>query len=367
MIDTFIYLFAFVFVLSIVVVVHEFGHFIVARLCGVKVTNFSVGFGRVLWSRTDKKGTVWQVCLWPLGGYVKMLGDEDAASAKTDVKKVPARDRKYMFATQKIWKKMAIIAAGPAMNYAFAILVLAGLFFFVGKVFIPPVIGEFGEQSSAKEAGMQVGDRFVRVNGVEVKEYMDLLRIIRVTEFGKKLNVEADRNGELLTFVVEPRYFSEMEDNLPRIGIMAARERMVEKNDLNIFQSFGEAGKTVYIITTDTLTYLGQVLFEKRSADDMRGPLGIAEASGDALKGGMLSLILFVVNISVAIGFMNLLPVPILDGGHLVFYAIEGITGRPLSERIQNGLLYIGMGLLIFLLAFTMYLDVPRILQRIFE
>lgn len=366
MIDTFVYLFAFVFVLSVVVVVHEFGHFIVARLCGVKVTNFSVGFGRVLWSRTDKKGTVWQVCLWPLGGYVKMLGDEDAASAKADVKKVPAKDRKYMFAAQKIWKKMAIIAAGPAMNYLFSILVLAGLFFFVGKVVIPPVIGSFGENSAAEEAGMQVGDRFVRVNGMEIAEYTDLLRIIRVTEFGKKLNVEADRNGEILTFVLEPRYFPEL-DNLPRIGIMAARERMVEQSNFGALDSFAEAGKTVYTITVDTLTYLGQVLFEKRSADDMRGPLGIAEASGDALMGGWLSLILFIVNISVAIGFMNLLPVPILDGGHLVFYAIEAVTGRPLSERVQNGLLYIGMGLLIFLLAFTMYLDVPRILQRIFE
>lgn len=363
MVDTFIYLFAFIFVLSVVVVVHEWGHFIVARLCGVKVTHFSVGFGKVLWQRPDKKGTVWQVCALPLGGYVKMLGDEDAASATASKKNVKKEDEKYMFATQSLWKKAAIIVAGPGMNYVFAILLLTGIFFFAGKAVWPPVIGGFGENSAAEEAGMSVGDKFVDINGLPVEQYHDILRIVRLTEFGKELAITVDRDGERLLFNVTPRYF---EDSVPRIGIYAAAEKIVIEENLGLMRSFKEAVVDVYTITVDTLAYLGQVLFHNRSADDMRGPLGIAEAAGDSLKGGVMSLLLFIVNISVAIGFMNLLPVPVLDGGHLAFYAVEGIIRRPIPEKIQNGLLWGGMSLLLCLLAFTMYLDVPRIIQRIF-
>lgn len=363
MVDTFIYLFAFIFVLSVVVVVHEWGHFIVARLCGVKVTHFSVGFGKVLWHRTDKKGTVWQVCALPLGGYVKMLGDEDAASATASKKNVKKEDEKYMFATQSLWKKAAIIVAGPGMNYVFAIILLAGVFFFVGKAVLPPVIGGFGENSAAEEVGMQVGDKFTDINGTPITQYSDILRVIRLTEFGKELTITVERGGEKLVFNVMPRYFN---DSIPRIGIYSAPEKIIIEENLGIWQSFKEAVERVYTITVDTTIYLGQVLFDNRSADDMRGPLGIAEAAGDSLKGGGLSLLLFIVNISVAIGFMNLLPVPVLDGGHLVFYAIEGIIRRPIPERIQNGLLWGGMSLLLCLLAFTMYLDIPRIVQRIF-
>lgn len=363
MVDTFIYLFAFVFVLSVVVVVHEWGHFIVARLCGVKVTHFSVGFGKVLWKRTDKKGTQWQVCALPLGGYVKMLGDEDAASATASKKGIRKEDEKFMFASQPLWKKASIIIAGPGMNYIFAIVMLAGVFFFIGKTIWPPIIGGFGENSAAEEAGMQVGDKFLDINGLPVTQYHDVLRIVRLTEFGKDLVVTVDRNGETLVFNLKPRVF---EDSVPRIGIYAAPEKIVLDENLSVVQSFKEATINVYTITVDTLAYLGQVLFHNRSADDMRGPLGIAEAAGDSLKGGALSLLLFIVNISVAIGFMNLLPVPVLDGGHLVFYAIEGVTRRPIPERIQNGLLWGGMALLFGLLAFTMYLDIPRIVQRIF-
>ena len=364
MIDTFIYLFAFIFVLSLVVVVHEWGHFIVARLCGVKVTHFSVGFGRVLWSRVDKKGTQWQVCALPLGGYVKMLGDEDAASAqKADISKIKEEDRKYMFASQNLWKKAAIIVAGAGMNYVFAIFVLAGIFFFVGKTVLPPVIGGFPETSVAREVGMEVGDRFTKINDMEIQQYADILRAVRVTEYGKDLTIEVMRDDQPMTFTVTPQY---MGDTVPRIGIYSAPELSVIDENVGPIDALWESCKSVYMITADTLKYLGQVLFGGRSPDDMRGPLGIAEASGDALKGGFLSLLLFIVNISVAIGFMNLLPVPVLDGGHLVFYAIEGITRRPIPEKIQNALLWGGISLLFGLLAFTMYLDVPRIMQRIF-
>ena len=355
-----LYLFAFVFVLSTVVIVHEWGHFIVARLCGIKVTHFSLGFGRVLWKRTDKKGTQWQVCLWPLGGYVKMLGDEDAASAKTDTTKVPESERKYMFMSQPLYKRAAVIFAGPAMNYVFAILLFTGVFFFVGRSFIPPVIHEFLEISPAREAGMLEGDRIKTINDQPVEEWSDILRIIRISEFGSDLKVVVDRNGQQLTFNMMPIYHEEYKDNLPRVGIKLNYDTQ-EKQSMDLWTAFTTSNKLVY-----TLQYLGQILLGKRDADGMRGPLGIAEMSGDAFKGGIEVIILFIANISVAVGFMNLLPIPLLDGGHLFFYAVEAIIRRPLSERIQNALLWVGMSILIGLLLYTMFLDVPRIFERIF-
>ncbi|MBR5130526.1 MAG: RIP metalloprotease RseP [Alphaproteobacteria bacterium] len=360
-----LYLFAFVLVLSIVVMVHEWGHFVIARLCGVKVTHFSLGFGRVLWKRTDKKGTQWQVCLWPLGGYVKMLGDEDAASAKTDTAKIPAKEQKYMFASQPLHKRAAIIFAGPAMNYIFAILLFTGIFFIIGRSTVPPVIHEFLEVSPAREIGLMQGDRIVNINDHEINEWSDILRVMRIAEFGKDLKIIADRNGQQLTFHVTPIYHEEYKDKLPRIGIKMNYEAL-EHQKMDFLEAITTSTKLVYTITSDTLKYLGQILLGKRDADGMRGPLGIAEMSGDAFKGGLEVLILFIANISVAIGFMNLLPIPLLDGGHLFFYAIEAIIRRPLSERIQNALLWIGVSLLVTLLMYTMFLDIPRIFERIF-
>lgn len=359
-----LYLFAFVLVLSIVVMVHEWGHFIVARLCGVKVTHFSLGFGRVLWKRTDKKGTQWQVCLWPLGGYVKMLGDEDAASAKTDASKVPETERKYMFMSQPLYKRAAVIFAGPAMNYVFAILLFTGILFFVGRGVIPPVVGDFSENSPAQASGMQIGDRITEMNGHPISEWMDIQRVIRILEFEKEVNVQVDRNGEKLSFTIQPIYYEGV--NLPKIGIISNPDLFFADDNLSLWDAFTQSVQSVATITTDTVQYLGQILFNNRSADGMRGPLGIAEMSGDAIKGGIETLILFIANISVAVGFMNLLPIPLLDGGHLFFYAIEAIIRRPLSERIQNGLLWIGMSLLIGLLMYTMFLDIPRIFERVF-
>lgn len=365
LLNTGLYLFAFVFVLSVVVIVHEWGHFIVARLCGIKVTHFSLGFGRILWKRTDKKGTQWQVCLWPLGGYVKMLGDEDAASAKTDIKKVPESERKYMFMSQPLHKRAAVIFAGPAMNYIFAIILFTGIFFTVGRSVVPPVIHEFLEISPAREAGMLEGDRITKINDHEINEWSDILRVMRISEFGKDLEFIVDRNGQQLTFRVDPVYHEEYKDNMPRIGIKL-NYNSLEFQHMGFIESFTTSIQLVYTITTDTLQYLGQIIFANRSADGMRGPLGIAEMSGDAIKGGVENLILFIANISVAVGFMNLLPIPLLDGGHLFFYAIEAIIRRPLPERVQNGLLWVGMSLLIGLLMYTMFLDIPRIFERIF-
>ncbi len=360
-----LYLTAFVLVLSLVVVVHEGGHFYAARACGVKVTDFSIGFGKELWSWVDKKGTRWKICAVPLGGYVKMLGDADAASATTSDEGVAEEDKPSMFVNKPIWQRAIIIAAGPVMNYVFAIVLLTGVLWTVGEVIVPPVVGSVMPGSAAEAAGIQKDDRFISINGHDVLNFTDLQRLVRLTEFGKDLTVVIERNGERMTKTLTPTYVDG--SKVPLVGVTTPPFKDLANEDLNFFQAFGKSVETAYDMTADTLVYLKQILFDSRSASDMRGPFGIAEASGDALKGGFLSLLGFIVQISIAIGFMNLLPIPVLDGGHLAFYAVEAVIRRPIPEKTQNALFFVGMGILLLILAYTMFLDVPRIMQRILE
>ena len=362
------YIFAFVLVLSLVVIVHEGGHFAVARWCGVRVEEFSLGFGKELWGHTDKKGTRWKICLIPLGGYVKMLGDMDAASAKSSLDKIPKKLRPYTFLAQKLWKRAAIIFAGPATNYVFSIITLGLILYFSGYTIMPAIITEVEEGSVAEEIGILAGDQIVKINGKEIEDFSDLQRIIRVTEFGKELTIQIDRNGETVELKGTPRYM-EGSDH-PRIGVRTAgfqiKDRITTK-EVGFFEAFAISSNQAWVMTRDTLVYLWQVLVSHRAPREMRGPLGIAEASGDAFQNGIMSLIIFIAQISIAVGFMNLLPIPLLDGGHLVLYMIEAIRRKPLTERIQNAIMWIGFSILMGLVGYTFLLDIPRIIQRMFE
>ena len=360
---TLLYLVAFVFVLSLVVIVHEGGHFVVARLCGVKVTEFSLGFGKKLFSRTDKYGTAWQIRLIPLGGYVKMLGDEDAASAKSSDKDVPEEDKSKMFIAKPLWARAAIIFAGPAMNYVFAFVLFVGLFWGLGEVVVKPVIGSILPDSAAQAAGLMPQDEIVSINDIKIDSFTDIQRVVLLTDYGKELHLKVKRGEEVLPIALMPK-IDEATDR-PLIGITAAGETIVVNENLTFGSSCSKAAYTIYASTRDTLVYLGQVLSGKRAPKDMRGPLGIAEASGDALLGGFISLLAFVAQISVAIGLMNLLPIPLLDGGHLFLYAVEAIWRRPLAEKMQTALMWAGFGILMMVFAYTMFLDIPRIIQRV--
>lgn len=358
-----IYLLAFILVLSIVVVIHEGGHFFMARRCGVHVTDFSLGFGKELFAWTDKKGTRWKVCLFPLGGYVKMLGDADAASGKTAAESLPPEKQKHAFAAQSIPKRMAIVAAGPAMNYIFAIVLLSGIFYFAGDIRVPPVVGQVVEQSVAAQAGILPQDKIIAINDKAIDDFSDIQRAVRLTEFGKPLTIRLERAGRELTVRAQLDYAKK---GTPKLGIASAPDIVVVDKNFGAGQSVAKAAQDVWWMTRDTVFYLKQIITNQRSPEDMRGPLGIAEASGDALRGGFLSLLIFLVQISVAVGFMNLLPIPLLDGGHLVFYGVEGIRGKALSEKTQGALLWGGMSFLLAVMAWTFFLDVPRIVQRIF-
>ncbi|MBQ4471744.1 MAG: RIP metalloprotease [Alphaproteobacteria bacterium] len=365
MTTTLLYLFAFVVVLSLVVIVHEGGHFIVARLCGVKVTDFSMGFGKKLFSWTDKHGTCWKVCAIPLGGYVKMLGDEDAAGAKSSNKNVPKKDLNKTFMSKNLAQRAAIIFAGPAMNYVFAFVLLVGLAWGLGEVIIKPIVGSVLPDSAAAEAGLLPQDEIVSINGTKVESFVDIQRQTRLTSYGKTLNLKILRGGIEKDISLTPKVI-DPENDIPMIGITAAGETAIIKNDLTFIQAVQTAGTTVWEATRDTLVYLSQIISGKRAPKDMRGPLGIAEASGDALQGGLISLIAFVAQISIAIGLMNLLPIPLLDGGHLFLYAIEAIRRKPLAEKTQTKVMWAGLCFLLAIFAYTLLLDVPRIIQRVF-
>lgn len=362
---TLLYLLAFVLVLSLVVIVHEGGHFVVARLCGVKVTEFAMGFGKKLFSKTDKYGTAWQVRAVPLGGYVKMLGDEDAASAKSSDQNVPEEDKDKTFLSKSLPKRAAIIFAGPAMNYIFAFILFVGLFWCVGEVVVKPVVGSVMEGSAAEVAGLQAQDEILTINQQKVDSFSDIQRIVLLKSYGEKLDIRLKRGDAYLNIGLTPQV--DEKSGRPMIGIMAAGETVIINENLSFLQSCQKAFQVIYESTRDTLFYLGQVLSGKRAPKDMRGPLGIAEASGDAMLAGFVSLIAFIAQISVAIGLMNLLPIPLLDGGHLFLYIIEAIRRKPATEKMQTVLMWAGFSILITIFAYTMFLDIPRIIQRVIE
>lgn len=356
-----LYPLSFLIVLSLVVIIHEFGHFWAARLCGVKVEEFSLGFGKILWSHKDRKDTLWKVCLIPLGGYVKMFGDADASSAKADeaAKDFSEEDKKVSFPHQSLWKKAFISVAGPAMNYIFAIVLLTIFLTIYGMAVVPPVVSEVAKGSAAEAAGIQAKDRFVSINGTKIKEFSDVRRMVQLDN---TLNIVVLRDGQEIPLTARLT----RENGGAVLGVQAVMTRE-QVRSLNVGQAFVESLKEAWGITVDTVIILKRILFLERSPDDMRGPLGIAEASGDAARAGFLTFVLFLIQVSIGIGFVNLLPIPVLDGGHLVFYAVEGVTRRPVGEKVQLIALNIGIGLLICLLIVTSWNDIVRIFTRLFH
>ncbi|MCQ2965321.1 MAG: RIP metalloprotease RseP [Alphaproteobacteria bacterium] len=355
------YFFSFLFVLSVVVIVHEYGHFKAARLCGVRVLEFSMGFGKILWSKRDKYGTEIKVCCIPFGGYVRMFGDADPTSSKEDqnLENLSEEEKKEAFPFQKLWKRAVIVFAGPLMNYILGIVLLTGLFRFCGMLEVPPVISAVQPASVAEKSGLKVDDRFLQINDIPVNSFSDIQRIILVED---DLNILVLRNGENVNI----KAHLERKKGEAVLGIQATLERE-HVRDLNLWEAFKLALNDVWDLTVDTTKVLSKICSGKRSTKELRGPLGIAEASGDAAKGGMISLISFIVQVSVGIGFLNLLPIPVLDGGHLFFYFIELIFRKPPNEVIKNIAANVGLFLLLLLLILTSWNDIVRMFARFME
>ena len=358
------YFIHFVVVLSVVVFVHEFGHYWVARRCGVRVEQFSIGFGPELFGWNDSHGTRWKFSLLPLGGFVKMFGDSDPSSFKPDekVQAFTEDEKKVAFYSQPVGKRAAIVAAGPAANYIFAIIVLAFLFVFNGQPFTPPVAGTIVENSVAARAGFEVGDKVIMIDGEKVERFEDIRRIVSLNS-GTEIKVQIERNGTLQDIAVTPEVVKAKdrfggEHITGRIGLGSTQ---LDYRKLDPVTAVGVAVAETWNITAGTLKAVGQMIMGTRSTDELGGPLRIAEMSGNVARDGVIALIWFMAVISINLGLINLFPIPLLDGGHLVYYGAEKVRGRPLSEKVQEYGMRFGLACVLTLMVVATWNDLVHL------
>lgn len=362
------YLLPFLFVLTIVVFVHELGHFLVGRWCGVDVKVFSIGFGREIWGFDDKHGTRWRVALIPLGGYVKFAGDGDATSSTSDggVAAMSEQERERSFPAQSIGERAAIVAAGPIANFLLAILIFAGTVFVFGKPVLTPRIDQIVPGSAAARADLRAGDLVLAVDGRAIGSFNELQREISVRA-NEVVSLTIDRAGTALTVPITPTLVENAsplgKQRLGVIGVQASRnpDDWTTKHFGPLESLQNGVAETWYVVVR-TYDYIGKLISGRESTDQLSGPIRIAQVSGVvAANGGVLALINLAAILSVSIGLMNLFPVPMLDGGHLMFYLIEALRGRPLSERAQEIGFRFGLGLVLMLMLFVTWNDISHV------
>ncbi len=361
------YILPFLLVLTIVVFFHELGHYLVARWNDVDVEAFAIGFGPELLGFHDKNGTRWKLCAVPLGGYVKFLGDVNAASVPDHerLQTMSEREKAGSFEFKKVWQRALVVAAGPIANFILAVVIFTGSFFFLGQGQSDPVVSRIVAESAAEDAGFQIGDVIVSVDGDSIRTFSDISRAVGPNH-GIEMVIGVERNGNRIEIPVTPRR-TEREDrfgNKQKIGILGIVSNPADANprvrELGLGESFMTGvSETVFIIKR-TIQYIGAIIVGRESADQLSGPIGIAKLSGDVATLGWSALINLTAVLSVSIGLLNLFPVPMLDGGHLVFYAYEAVFGRPLSQRAQEIGFRFGFVLLISLMLFATSNDIQN-------
>jgi len=364
------YLIPFLFVLTIVVFFHELGHFLVARWCGVKVLTFSVGFGPELVGFNDRHGTRWKISAIPLGGYVKFFGDENAASApdQTAVAGMSAAEQRVSFHHQSVAKRAAIVAAGPIANFILAVVIFAGIFMFHGRASTTARVDSVQPDSAAAAAGFVVGDVITAINGRPVATFSDMQRVVS-SSAGEPLDITVDRGGMRLVLKATPA-LREVKDNfgnVHRIGVLGI-SRAVDPGDAKLEKSgpvkaLGEGVEETWFVIERTMSYLGGIIVGREAADQLGGPLRIAQVSGQVATLGFSALLNLAAVLSVSIGLLNLFPIPLLDGGHLLFYLIEAVRRQPLSERSQEIGFRIGLVLVAALMIFATRNDIMHFLK----
>ena len=346
----------FLFTLTIIVFFHELGHFLVARWCGIRVLVFSLGFGPEIAGFTDRLGTRWKLSAVPLGGYVKFFGDENEASVP-DPRTLAAmtdEERRQSFFGQSVGRRAAVVVAGPLTNFILAIVLFAAVFMVVGKQIAVPRVASVEPGSPAAAAGFQPGDLVTAIDGRKIDNFVDMQRIVGFSG-GRPLSVVVDRGGVPITLTATP----EIKNNRGILGVTRSNQpgdvRIEPVSPLDAVKL--GVDKTWFIVET-TLSYIRDVFAGRQSADQIGGPIGIARISGQVAELGWGALIDFIAVISVSIGLLNLFPVPLLDGGHLLFYLIEAVRGRPLSERAQEVGFRIGLAIVVMLMIFATVNDI---------
>ena len=354
-------LLAFVFVLTVLVFVHEMGHYLVARWRGVAVEVFSVGFGPEIAGWTDSTGTRWKISWIPLGGYVKFFGDGGVASGQAEERAMTPAERARSFHHKPLGSRAAVVVAGPAANFLFAVLLLAGLYMTVGQPFSPPVIAGVEPGTVAADAGFMDGDRFVEADGHSIDRFEDLRQIV-LTSPGQEMTFVVERSGERVVIRATPgsRVLTDGRGNEQVVGYLGVRSAGYEEIRHGPTAALWYASRQTAFITTQTLVVVGRMITGRTPPDDLRGPIGIAQLSGQVAEFGITAMVEFIALLSISLGLINLFPVPILDGGHLLYYAVEFVRGRPLGPRAQEIGFRIGMVLVLMLMIVATWNDVAR-------
>ena len=357
---TWYYIVLFLFVLTVLVYVHEWGHYWVARKNGVRVEVFSIGFGPEVYGWTNEAGTRWKISAIPLGGYVKMLGQSDLPSDEEGEQPLSEEEQAVSFQNKTLAQRAAIVVAGPLANFIFAIVLFAGLIMTVGTPRHYAGVGNILPDSAAAEARLEVGDRIIDIDGQEVVWFSDLVRIVSANS-GVPLKITVLRGKEELTLAATPKIKkrTDKDGNPVEIGLLGVRfdPEQAEYERQNPLQAVWLGARQTFALTTNILSYLGEMIVGDRSAEELGGPLKIAKLSGQMAQGGLDNLIFFMAALSVNLGLINLFPIPLLDGGHLLFMAAEAIRGRPLDERTQEYGFRFGLILVLILMVFATWND----------
>ncbi|GLR49332.1 RIP metalloprotease RseP [Shinella yambaruensis] len=363
------YILPFLVVLTLIVFVHEMGHYLAGRWSGIGITAFSVGFGPELFGFTDRHGTRWKLSAIPLGGYVKFLGDDDPASIPDydTVASLPEDVRKRTFLGAALWKRAVTVAAGPIANFVLAIAIFAVMFSIYGRQIADPIVAEVRPDSAAEEAGVRPGDLLVALDGNPVATFDDVRRYVSVRP-ELTITVTVRRDGQDLDLPMVPKR-TEITDQfgnkieLGLIGIVTNQEsgnfRVVEYGPV---EAVGQGVLQSWHIVTGTFDYLSNLVMGRMKADQLGGPIRVAQASGQMATLGVAALLQLAAVLSVSIGLLNLMPVPVLDGGHLMFYAVEAIRGRPVGPGAQEIAFRIGMALVLMLMVFATWNDISMLL-----
>ena len=359
------FIFPFIILIIVVVFVHEYGHYYFARRYGVGVTDFSIGFGKELFGWNDKSGTRWKVCWVPLGGYVKFFGDRNVFS-QTDrdeiLKKYDEKDREKLFTLKPLYQRSLIVFGGPLANFILAILIFLMINIFVGKDFTPAMISEVTKNSPAQVAGLKKNDIIISIDDKEVKSILDVSKFITLST-SEFIDFKVSRYDQPIQIKVKPN-FVDTEDNLGNkikkrmVGIqLSPYKNTVNHQKLGPVKALYYSVNEVYFVTISTLKYLGTIITGKGDSSQLGGPIRIAKISGQVAEFGIVPFLSMMAYISISLGLINLFPIPLLDGGHLMFYGIEKILGRPLTQKTQEGFFRIGMFLLLSLMFFATFND----------
>ena len=355
----------FLVLILVVVFIHEYGHFYFAKKYGVGVTDFSIGFGKELFGWNDKSGTRWKICLLPLGGYVKFFGDRNVFSQSDHeevLKKYNEKDQQKLFILKPLYQRSLIVFGGPLANFLLAIVIFACIYMFVGKDFTPAVINEVQKDSPAQEAGIIENDVILEIDGNEVKSILDVSKFISLST-SEFIDFKVSRIDQEILLKVKPNIL-DSDDGLGNtikkrvVGIkLSPYNNQVNHVKLGPAKAIYYSISEVYFVTTSTLKYMGSIIAGSGDSSQLGGPIRIAKITGQVAEFGVIPFLSIMAYISISLGLINLFPIPLLDGGHLMFYAFEKILGRPLSQKTQEGFFRIGMFLLLFLMFFATFND----------